>query len=405
MTHERSVPRQPASPRRDPLIDERERLGPRAASLQRELGRLLFDLVERKRAGGVVPSLPERFPLKLDLEVFSDPAVEAHPEQILEQLHRAVDQWVERTAEFPYGKVYCYWCQSYTCEHSTPPETRDVFGGYSATGEPEWLELGAVLLARRDPRIERLYQAHGAPVSLVQEASELTANQLSIYGKHAPIYRLLGQLALGYVKVPGKQHGRVAITFQAVELSGGRAVLNVLGCLPNGRPTFDGLEEAADARVDNALRATRRALSELSLRRLPRRRRGAIKRQQAAGILRRLSRHLERVFRQGQRRTRHSQERNLDRRRPTASALGDALQAKGDAIYRDVEERTWVVIGPKNRVHIFNDHGKHVTSVNYSGDTVRGRTTRGKWRIPGRDDLTAFRKALRQRSETPDDSA
>lgn len=398
MTQERNVPRKQTSPARDPL-------GPRATSLQRELGRLLFDLVERKCAGGIVPSLPERFPLKLDLELFSDSTVEAPPEQLLDQLQDAVDRWVERTTAFPYGRLHCYWCQSYTCEHSTPPETRDVFAGYSATGQPKWQELGTVLLARRDPRIERLYQTQTPPISLVQEASELNANQLPIYGKHSPIYRLLGQLVLGYVKVPGRQHDRVAITFQAVELSGGRTVLNVLGCLPDGRPTFDALEEAADPRVDNALRATRRALSELALRRIPRRRRGAIKRQQAGGILRRLSRHLERVFRQGERRTRHSQERHLDRRRPTASALGDALHASKDAFFRDVEEQTWVVIGPKNRVHIFNDGGKHITSVNYSGDTVRGRTTKGKWRPPRRDDLAAFRKALRERSAGPDNDA
>ena len=30
-----------------------------------------------------------------------------------------------------------------------------------------------------------------------------------------------------------------------------------------------------------------------------------------------------------------------------------------------------VVIGPKNRVHIFNDNALHVTSVVYQGETIR----------------------------------
>ena len=58
-----------------------------------------------------------------------------------------------------------------------------------------------------------------------------------------------------------------------------------------------------------------------------------------------------------------------------------------------------MVLGPKNRVHIFNDKGLHVTSVVYPGETVRQRTSGGKWRIPDAGEKAAFQEALRRQLE------
>jgi hypothetical protein len=71
-------------------------------------------------------------------------------------------------------------------------------------------------------------------------------------------------------------------------------------------------------------------------------------------------------------------------------------------MYRDVEERTWVIVGPKNRVHVFNDEALHVTSVTYPGETVIQRTTRGKWVRPRPEDLASFREALEGRAGADD---
>ena len=116
------------------------------------------------------------------------------------------------------------------------------------------------------------------------------------------------------------------------------------------------------------------------------------------GALQRLARNIERIYRQRLRRTQHSQDRHLERGRPASSALKDALHATPHSIYRDVEEKTWVILGPKNRVHVFNDDALHVTSVVYPGETVRQRTTRGKWLTPHAAEMTAFREALRRRA-------
>ena len=387
--HER--PRRPAaSDRRAPNLRRR------AAHLQRELGDLLFALIEEKRAAGVVSHVPDRFALELRLELFSRENLEAPPDQLHERLREAVEKWVRRTASFPLGHVYSYWEQSFSSPDTVPPGPREVFAGYSSTGEPIWREYAAVLLERRDPRVEYLFGKPPSPVTITQRANELNERQLGVYGKHSPTFRLLGQVTVGYLPLVhrGDSNAGVAVSFQAVELAGSRLELNIVGCLPDGRPAFEALEAAADPRLTDALRATRRNLVELGLRRFPRRRRQTERRRHALRILSTLSKQLDRVYRQKKRRTRHSEDRHRDRRRPTASALSDAQRAADDAIYRDVAERTWVVVGPKNRVHVFNDLGEHVTSVVYAGESVKQRTTRGKWLRPRPEELARFRVVL-----------
>ena len=89
----------------------------------------------------------------------------------------------------------------------------------------------------------------------------------------------------------------------------------------------------------------------------------------------------------------------LNKQRPTSTALQDALHAAPRSIYRDVEEMTWVILGPKNRVHIFNDDALHVTSIVYPGETVRERTARGRWKVPRAEEMAAFRQALARRAK------
>jgi hypothetical protein len=268
-----------------------------------------------------------------------------------------------------------------------------------------------VLLDRRHPRIDTIFLEDPSPITLVQEGKELISEQLPIYGKRSFIYRIVGQVTLGYVLYPsglflgdggGGPRSPLAVTIQAVETvnDAGPLLLNVVGKLPDGSPAFQAFEESSDTRLGDALRTTRRRLEEASLLKgLSRRRRQVERQKRVMGILHHLSRNLDRIFRQRQRRTHHSQSRHLDRQRPASSALRDALQARPESIYRDVEEKTWVVIGPKNRVHVFNDDALHVTSVVYPGETVRQRTTRGKWRVPPSEERSAFQEALHRQAE------
>jgi hypothetical protein len=381
----------------------------RATRLERELFALFFELLERRRATRGERDLPARVHPKLILEL-TDAAARTGVDgnghcagQLLHQLQRAVDRHIERAATFPLGRVYCHWCRSFTCEHSAPPESRSIFGGYTATGQPRWPEFVSVLIEKRHPRIDDVFRETPAPITLLQGGNELASEQLPIYGKHSPIYRILGQVALGYLFLPVNGSGKrapLAITFQAVEpRDGGQGLgLNVLGRLQDGTPAYQAIEESSDSRLADALLTARRSLDELALFRSPRRGREAERKRRVFGILNNLARNIDRIFRQRSRRTQHSQDRHLERGRPASSALKDALQATPEAIYRDVEERTWVVIGPKNRVHVFNDQALHVTSVVYPGETVRQRTTRGKWRTPPAEEMAAFQAALKGRA-------
>ncbi|MBI4607295.1 MAG: hypothetical protein HY721_35465 [Planctomycetes bacterium] len=381
----------------------------RVNGIQTELEQAFLELVARRKAAAGVHGAAPGETLRLSLELPPPGAPGQGRDQLFEQLLRAADRFVDRFASVPLGRVYCHWCGSFRCDHSAPAEPRSVFGGYTATGQPTWPELASVLLEKRHPRIDALFRQPPVPIAIVQGGGELSQDQLPVYGKRSPVCRILGQVAFGYLQYPdalclpqanGSDKVPLAVTFQVVEAGsrGAPLVLNILGKLPGDGPDFVAFEESSDARMCDALLSTRRALEELSLLGGNRRRREGERRRRALGALHRLARNLERIFRQRERRTHHSQDRHLDRKRPASTALGDALHASPKSIFRDVEARTWVVVGPKNRVHVFNDGALHVTSVVYPGETVRHRTTRGKWLTPQPDEMAAFQAALRRRA-------
>ncbi len=398
-------PRDPQDARSEPS-DPRQRLD----AIEHELSEVFWDLfAERRRSTGIDGATPSTAPIDLHLRL-SPPNGSGNGKngrgqrdtELWAQLRRAAEHLADRHATFPAGRVYCYWSKSFDAEQSTPPDPRCVFGGYRATGQPLWPELTSVLLERRDPRIDLLYHDTPALLTVVQGARELRRDQLATWGRRSSIYRILGQVVAGYFVAPARD-GRLrepyAVTFQAVQ--GGHVTspvfLNVVGQLSDGTPAREILEESSD-RLWDAVAAAQRQLAEIRLESVPRRRRHGELMRRTMDTLRRLSRHFERIFRQRGRRTLHARDRHRSRRRPTSKALEDALGARSDTIYRDVEEHTWIVVGPRNRVHVFNDAGAHVTSVVYPGETVRHRTTKGKWQKPRAEELDGFRAALRQSS-------
>lgn len=404
----RAPPREPealSAPHPPPRLEER------AVRLEGELQEIFFDLVGRRKAAAGDRSPLQRAPVKLSLE-FSPPGDGENEPKLYDELARAADRYVAQRAAFPLGRVYCHRCQSYDCEHSTPPDSRSIFRGYSATGQPVWQEFMSALVERRHPRVGEVAGNVSAPVTIVQPGGELSREQLGIYGKRSPRYRILAQIALGYIAhpdglslpaSPGAQRTPVAVTFQAVVtgVEGRAPHLNILGTLPDGTSAWQAFEETSDARLWDAIASVRRSLEELALAggSAKRRRREGERNRRAVAILAGLGRNLERIFRQRSRRTRHAQDRHQDRKRPASTALRDALSAAPEAIFRDVEEKTWVVLGPKNRIHVFNDAALHVTSATYSGETIRHRTTRGKWLAPRAEERAEFQRALREKAE------
>jgi hypothetical protein len=121
----------------------------------------------------------------------------------------------------------------------------------------------------------------------------------------------------------------------------------------------------------------------------------------ALRVLDRLAHNIDRIYRQSSRRTLHAQDRHRDRERPASTALRDALEANTEALLRDGQEATWIVLGPKNRVHVFNDEGQHVTSIVYPGETIRKRTHTGKWKNATPEAVENFREQMRRVAEAP----
>ena len=263
----------------------------------------------------------------------------------------------------------------------------------------------------RDPRVDLLYRESPVTLTFVQSGADLANDQLQVYGRTSGVYRVLGQVAIGYLSTKGpkilrsserRRRGEpYAVTLQAVQggEGDGGVLLNVIGFLPDGKPALEAIEESNDARLADAIAKSRRRLADIALESVPRKKRSRERRRRALDVLRRLSRNLERIFRQRTRRTQHSEARHENKNRPASSAFSDALTAKDGAIYRDVEEKTWVVVGPKRRVHVFNDDGVHITSVVYPGETIRHRTTKGKWISSKKAELEDFRAALKSRSQ------
>ena len=398
---------------KEPDSGEDDEIAQRLRGIEKDLAEIFFRLVKRRREKtGISGKTPNRsiVGVKLELPAPDAPAASnALDGQLEEQLRRTAERLADHTAVFPSGKVYCYWCRSFECEHAEARECREVFYGYSATGQPLWSEFASVLLERRDPRVDLLYREPPARLTLTQPGDELAGEQLQVYGRGSGIYRVLGQVAVGYLGTNKLRpdHGATtgsrehyALTFQAVQGGDGAGglLLNVIGRLPDGKPALEVIEESADPRVADAITTTRRRLGEVMLDSVPRRRRSRERKRRALDILRRLAKNLDRIFRQRTRRTRHSNDRRRNKARPTSKALADAIDAKRGSIYRDVEEHTWIVIGPKARVHVFNDDGLHITSVVYPGETVRHRTRKGKWLKPRDEELDAFRIALSKRS-------
>ena len=255
----------------------------------------------------------------------------------------------------------------------------------------------------KDPRIDLLHRSNPATLTLVQSGYELAHDQLPTYGKRSGIYHILAQATVGYLsggKDPRKPEHHYALSLQAVQAGGGRGPvsLNILGRLPDGRTGFESVEESESPRLLDAIRKSGRHLSDIDVSSLARRRRGREKQRRVMDVLRRLSRNIERIYRQRGRRTQHSEVRHRNKARPASTALADALAAKEQSIYRDVEENTWVILGPRRRVHIFNDAGLHITSLSYPPETIRHRTTRGKWLRAKPDALEEFRRRLQDKT-------
>ncbi len=371
----------------------------------RLLARILF---EETTVGRAARPLEAPFDLKIQLHPEgSAVAPDEDARQLVSALRRRIAELAIRGQVYRAGRVFCYWCESSACAHAAPPTETSVFGGYMPTGRPVWREFASAVLARRDPRIESLYRKPPETIAFVEREEELLAAQLPTFGRGSPAYHVIGQVALGFLRAPASAldaaPAPLALTLQAVRSMGSseelRLDLNVIGVLSDGRDVEGLFSDGFEPDLDASVRWARSALSDVERRLNALRRNGDLEKAdavapQAKPILEQLVHRLEKVFRQRVRRTRHARDRTAEGERPTRKAIEDALGAADHEILFDTGEDTFVVLGPRGRVHVFSPGGRLVTSIVFSRDAIDRRILRRRWRPAEPEEIQRFRGAI-----------
>jgi len=375
----------------------------RAEKIYEELLALYLSIVGDDRDEG------DRKPLPLSFDPDGDGA--AFGRRLIDALEARVASR-SRSGPFVAGRVYCYHCESSLCDHARPPDHLSVFAGYGPTGQTEWVGFSSLLLDRGDHRIDAVVdETPEKVVAIRQGPEELKNEQLGVFGRESIIYDIVGQVAAGYLPLPrGREQGRTAITIQAVRtLDDNRPTLrvNVIGRVPQTGESdrspcgdlLDFLKLEPEPELEGVFGRARKKLEELDLKFRfsdppgPARRRRLSPAERAAAVrpvLTRIARGIESIFRRRRRRTRHAAERRAER-----PAVGMALKDLGkchvDRVLFDELDRTFVVLGPKWRTHIFGRDGRHVTSMVLNREGVRKRIDTRRWRYTTREELDEIR--------------
>lgn len=326
---------------------------------------------------------------------------------------QAVDQIVSRVrdvreheAALKPGAVYCFFSGSADERHSRPESPRQVFEGYGATGRPNFADFMTVAVERRAEGIDRLANGEDLVVTCVSMGRVLRTQQLHEFGAQSPVFRVLGQVDAGLYALTGRDE-KAAFSFQLLRAQ-----------------TLDGatrfrlhwvsgadLRDVADPMVPAILKRFQQRLDRESLRYqgLDATGKAGDDEEFVLPFLQELAKQLAGRARRAAQRTEHANERVDEGQRPTTKCWDDAREAGDDRILRDDEQGTFVVVGPKNRVHVFGADGKHVTSFVLAGAQVHRRVQEGRWHLAEPEDRGGFRLALRKRigegAATPVDDA
>lgn len=302
------------------------------------------------------------------------------------------------------GAVHCFWCASSDCAHARPSSPGSVFAGYAATGKAEWVDFVQSCVDRRLPGLDGLFADPPHPVAFVQQ-QELTGELLPGFGREDHAWRLRGQVVIGMVPADlrAPKGDRVAFAIQVVETRRPQAPLtlrvNLVGMSSNqitaaasagpARSTAEQLRRLVQGAHRLVKRIGRRAV-------LAEARNQPYDAEQAiASTLGQLRGDLVRIFAPQSWRTQHAAQRHGDGARPTSKALSDAREAGPDRMFRDTRRETIVVIGPKNRAHVFTESGRHVTSLRLEPGELGRKTQRKRWQPLSPPRISAFRALLK----------
>jgi hypothetical protein len=396
-----------------------ERNGDRRAARLDEALRLLAGEARQRLArlpsGHLASFEGEEVELTLRLPVGSAGLAPELAAAIGSDLDGAVAALVTHRAAFRPGAVYCLRCQAADCEHAEPGGPREVFAGWGKTGLPHFVDFPTLLLERGDPRVDLLYDGRPALLAHTVHAGDLTAELIDAYRDNPAGYRLHGQVAAGWWKVPGPdghQHP-VAVTLQVVSTRPQgvprRYGVNLIGRGPDDEPLENVYDRLGELPWSAALRWAQEAVESVG-RTAKGKPKGGKEKEQAKGkakagggqqverrlhgILDGLARRLEKKHRADDRKTGHARERHKQGDRPTHMALADLARAGNDDVLVDRRQETLVVLGDKGRAHVFNPEGKLVTSIRYAPEAIERRKKKDVWRPASAAEVAALKGSV-----------
>lgn len=423
MGDDRPAAERPGSAQRDAEADaaparrgkgrRRGRRGPRHLTPEarieralRELGRAASEIADGRRA-----PLPSDFTVDVDLT----PTDAAGWRARASALHTLLGERLTARPDaigWLDGAMYCFQCAALDCPHARPESPRQTFAGYPPTGKPTWVDFVALCLERRPEGLDRLFADRPGVVAFAQNAEELTEGLLPGFGRDELGYAVLGQVAVGLLPAAlgvGDGDERAVMTVQIVETrfagSTQRLRINLLGIDRHAlvdAATRGGARNPAE-QLRRTLGKVRSRLDQITRRLAIGEARGeALDVTEAVGpIISRLRSDVSRIWNPHERRTRHAETRHQGAGRPTSTAFGDARGASDDRLYADTRRGTIIVLGKRNRAHVFSREGRHVTSLRLEDGELGRKVARARWAPLDPSDAAAFRDAVDDAEESP----
>lgn len=322
----------------------------------------------------------------------------------------AVDQILKRVREVREheralrpGAVYSYFADSSEADGCRPTEPRHVFEGYSSTGKPTFTDFVTMAIDRKDAGIDRLLAGEDVILTQVTMGRVLRTQQLAEFGggEGSPVYRILGQVNAGLFKTLGPS-GKCAFSFQLLR---GTTLEGRVRLRLHPVSAVDPME-LVDPAIMQILSRFQRRLDTEALRLEGQLKNGETDEEEfVLPLLNDLAKQLQNRTRNAGRRTQHGLERSDEGQRPTSRAYPDAGEASDNAILWDLDQGTIVVLGPKNRVHVFSPDAKHVTSVVMQRSAVDRRRQLGRWREADPEERGEFRIHVRRSLSAVDEAA
>ena len=297
------------------------------------------------------------------------------------------------------GAVFCYFSNSAEADTSRPADVRQVFEGYASTGKPVFVDFLTTAIERKYANYEKLAAGEDIVITHATMGRVLRTQQLVEFGKSSPVYKILGQVDAGLFPLVNSDK-KAAFSFQLLR-----------GTTLEGRPRLRihvvgaaDLMDLADQDVALIVSRFQRHLDQEALRLAGQQANGGTQGEEAEEafvlpLLQDLARQISGNARRAQRRTEHAEQRTAEGQRPTNKAFEDARDAGDRDLLWDDVEGTVIVLGAKNRIHVFSKEAIHVTSLVMEGAAVQGRVKQGRWREAEPEERGSFRMHMKRRLE------